>query len=252
MRTRRLLSKGKVIKLPIIPVINWQKYIGKELGNIADITRHIMEHRELRIDVDDQSTWAMTVLPSYGKLTHTERHEYGITHNEEWSLSEWQLKLEQALIESAQDWFKSQPLIYKLRNLSKKHRRYQQVHLYVRNRATWPTLVMGPKPTTKEDIKTLREWCTIETIKNEKYIPRALTEYIRWWHVQREKRTKEQVEIGDEIEVRGKTLAVRLNMFVKDHTQGQVKRFAQKNGKAKVRRIHSTPIWKRIFGAIGA
>ena len=28
--------------------------------------------------------------------------------------------------------------------------------------------------------------------------------------------------------MRGKTLAVRLNMFVKDHTQGQVKRFAQK------------------------
>ena len=220
--------KRQVIKLPKIPIIDWQKYLKKDQGIIANISKHVMEHRELSIDVDEYSMWAMSVLPNYGKLTYEEKHEYGVTYDEDWQPSEKQLRLEQALVKSAQDWFKAQELIYKLRNLSKKHRRYQQVHLYTRNRAPWPTLVMGPEPVTKDDIKTLRNWCIIDTIKNEKHIPRALSEYLDWWHVQRDRRTHEQVKLGDEIEHKGKSLAVKLNKIVKSNTLGQVKRFAQK------------------------
>ena len=115
---------------------------------------------------------------------------------------------------------------YKLRRLHRHHRRWQQVHLWARKRAPWPTLVLGPEPVKPEDISAVHRWCRAKVIESARYIPRALNEYEAWW---KEYRLRHKgvpnvnvLEIGDSILAAGKTLQTQLNKFKHNHTRKQL------------------------------
>ena len=196
------------------PKIDWIKILQYK-DEISIWTQHIMEHRESIIDFEETSAWAQNILglATYGTLTKQIRDRFGISYIEDWEPTQFQLALEHSLQVQAQEWFKSRELGYKLRRLMSRHRRWQQIHLWARKRATWPTKVMGPEPTSTDDINIVFTWCRAKVIESDNRIPRALTEYENWWMSYRASHRLPVKEIGDHILLKAKTLQTYLDDF---------------------------------------
>jgi hypothetical protein len=208
-----------------VPKIDWLSTL-RHKNQVAIWTQHIMEHRVSMLTPEDDSSWAQQLLgvAVYGNLTKQINDRFGISYTEDWEPTQFQLALEHSLRCQAQQWFKSRDLGYKLRRLMHRHRRWQQIHLWARKRAPWPTKVMGPVPNSADDINTVLIWCRAKVIENDKRIPRALTEYEQWWMVFRAKHRLDVQEIGDAIFAKGKALQSQLNRFRVDNKALTLKR----------------------------
>ena len=176
-------------------------------------TQHIMEGRATAMDPDDLLAWVKWVNGAqvFGKLKENT--------DANWEVTDQQSDLTNETIEDAEQWYKSQRIGKRLRRLRPQHRLYRQVHLYYRNRAPWPTKLLGPSPRNETEVKYVKQWCQHNQLNQVKFNPKtAIAEYVDWWKIQRPTRPYHEQIHGDRCLQKAKDLRQTLNNLRNDST----------------------------------
>jgi len=176
----------------------WDKIVPNELLSQKDnywaqLTQHIMEGRHLAYDTDTITQWTAWVNGArFGEYIDLKTGRFNVSKEQESIAAE--------TIHDAQLWYKQLALPHRLRRLRPQGSLYNQVQLFTRGRAPWPTKQLGPLPNGDKYTRIVRKFCLRNHSNYPKMSPKsAISEYTLWWKNNSSSYTPKVQQFGNEV-----------------------------------------------------